>query len=78
MACWGKKPRIYGFRREWSQKIWTTRARTALVRLFTLKELKRNGGGVGRGTEIGQLDGRMVGKLGELCSADFFFLRNKN
>lgn len=74
----GKKPRMHGFRREWAQRIWRTRARTAVLRLFTLKDIKRNGEGAGRGTEIGQGDGRMMGRVGELCSAGSSFLRNKN
>lgn len=43
----GKKPGSSGFRREWAQRIWRTKV-IVLLRLFTLKEGKRNGVGARR------------------------------
>lgn len=50
--------------------------RTALLRLFTLTEVKRNGVGAGRGTEIRQVGSRMM-RVGKRCSVGSCFLRNK-
>lgn len=71
-----KSSRNMGFRREWALRIQRTKVRTALLRLFTLTEVKRNGVGAGRGTEIRQVGSRMM-RVGKRCSVGSCFLRKK-